>query len=174
VQSVRELDRQKRTLSSNIGFGVNMQGCKFEHKSAMSRQFLFGNKQALAYQTERGRSPNSKRACSPISYRGNSQNLISDCTDQRKAIMKEYYRKKKEIEKKYQQMLLSLKQEEIDATKLAVLHTKDLTTIQEKLDEIKEEYALTGNLLQQQKLVEEKETLKWYQNTILHLCPDCI
>ena len=79
----------------------------------------------------------------------NSYEIIAD---HRKAIMKEYYHKKKEINKKYDTMIYSLREEEFYETKWVLANHKE-SEVPAKLNETRENYAMTTNLLQQQKLV---------------------
>lgn len=81
-------------------------------------------------------------------------------TEQRKKLLKDYYKGRKEIRKKYEDMLIALSNEEADAIKLAKLkHMEE--------EEVREDYAISANLIQQQKLIEEEELVKKYKETVL-------
>ena len=166
--TTRENDKQTRTLSNNLGLaiGLAMESSKTPHCAAKSRQIFCGNTQWGGFKTGRGKSPMHQRFNSPKSCCMFSPAQYGMVTDRRKAIMKEYYKKKKDIQKKYANMLNELKQEEMQETKWAILKGKKSSNIEEALEEIKQEYAITGNLIQQQKMVEEEELLREYKTSI--------
>ncbi len=86
-------------------------------------------------------------------------------TERSQQALKQYFRRRKELDKKYADMLNELKNEEIAATQCAVLQAKGgkLTTdIEAAIEEIKNDYRITENLLLQQRLVEEEELHRSY------------
>ena len=92
-------------------------------------------------------------------------NLYTILANKQKQRMKEYYESKKEINTKYENMINNLLKEETEETYLITLKNKG-KKYKHKLDEIKKEYELTRNLLQQQRLIEEEELVKKYKQII--------
>jgi len=182
-------EAQKKLLPNNMGNVRSRTALVSEtttpHRAVKSRQILCGNnlknsrlKSMKSMKSFRSPihlccvSPQGKfigfdrRAASPRSCCLMSPTQYNMITEQRRAILKEYFKQKKGISKKYIGMLSSLKTEEAAATKCAVIRAKVgkiLRDIECVLDEIKCDYAITTNLLLQQKVVEEEELLKTYK-----------
>ena len=90
----------------------------------------------------------------------------------RKKIMKQYYKKKNLIKIKYEGILQSLNSEEESAIDFTIKRSGK-ENISRKLEDLRHDYALTKNLLQQQKLIEEEELVKKYKADTLTWESNC-
>ena len=84
--------------------------------------------------------------------------------EQRKKLLKEYYKARKEIRKKYETMITALNNEEAEAIRWVNMKGWDT---EDKVKDIRQDYAMSINLIQQQKLVEEEELVNKYKVFIL-------
>lgn len=170
-----------RELSTNVGLQPVNSARTTPHRAGRSRQFLCGTSYCKT-RMKSSRSPLQLRCVSPMGKTYNrrmaspksccfispaqAQQQYGIMTDRRKAVMKEYYRKRKEIAKKYEEMIKTLKEEETAETRCAVLKSKPGKNIEAAMEDIKREYARTENLLLQQKVMEEEELLKSYKGAM--------
>ena len=83
--------------------------------------------------------------------------LCDDSEDER---MKSYFAKKKELRKKYENLLDSLQSEESSAIELVLTKFGEKGRLKAAIEDVKNDYEITKNLLLQQKLMEEEELLK--------------
>ena len=74
--------------------------------------------------------------------------------------------KKMVIEKKYKEMMHAVDSEELAEIKIRINTETDSTKIKGILEEIKDAYLATKNLIEQQRIIEESELLKQYENEI--------
>lgn len=97
-----------------------------------------------------------------------SQNNFQQCAQySEKERMKEYFARKKELVRKYENMTARLKEEEASAMELAVLKTGESgQKLRTGIEDIRSDYEITRNLLIQQRLVEEEELLREYEETL--------
>ncbi len=80
-------------------------------------------------------------------------------------MLREYYRRRREIARKYSDMLCALKGEEVEETRCAALNKSGkVQDLQAVMEEIHAEYTRTENLLLQQKIVEEEELVNSYRD----------
>ena len=156
-----EINRSKRSLSTNVLTKKSPMNCTIHGRC------LFREKTYLQFHKSKTSRMNSPRDQSlyakyASNYTCYSPAQYATAANKRKSIMKAYFRKRKELKKKYASMLGLIRKEELSAVQLAIIKVKK-EKLENRLADIKQDYSMTKNLLEQQKLIEEEELVEEYK-----------